>query len=254
MTTRQSGSVRALRTRKVRKSRVEGSAQCRSSSTSTTGCDAPEPLDQREQRLEHARLMAAVAVRDRGRSRRTPGISSRERGARGRRQRRRRSPSRVGQLASDRAQRVDQRRVGDRGAAQLQAVADEDAGARRMRARASSSATSRLLPTPDSPATNVNAGTPAAARPSAPSRAASSSARPTNVGEETRCSTASIVASRAASREVLSGRTGKRAGHAARGCGKQPGGGRRSGCGRASGGCGRSLAWSSTSVRWRRRR
>ena len=95
------------------------------------GPDAAEPLDQGEQGLEHARLVAAVAVGrgDRARRARELGHQLRERGARGLREAVRDVGAALGQLARDRAQRVDQRGVGDRGAAQLEAVADEHAGA-----------------------------------------------------------------------------------------------------------------------------
>ena len=93
------------------------------------GLDAAEPLDQRQQRLEHARLVAAVAVLRGGVRRAELRHQLRERGARGGRQPVGDVGAALGQLAGDRAQRVDQRRVRDRGAAQLQAVADEHARA-----------------------------------------------------------------------------------------------------------------------------
>ena len=56
----------------------------------------------------------------------------------------------------------------------------------RSRARDSNSRRSRVLPTPDSPAMNANAGRPPAARSRAPSSVSSSAPRPTKVGEATR--------------------------------------------------------------------
>ena len=55
------------------------------------------------------------------------------------------------------------------------------------RARVASSATRRVLPTPDSPETSATAGRPSAARSSAADRPASSRSRPTNSGLVTRC-------------------------------------------------------------------
>ena len=116
--------MRALRTRKVRKSRVDCVGPVQVLEHEHDRLDAPEPLEQREQRLEHARLVA----RRRRRPRRGVGElrhQLRERGARGRRQRVGDLRPALGQLAGDRAQRVDQRGVGDGGPAQLEAVADE---------------------------------------------------------------------------------------------------------------------------------
>ena len=97
------------------------------------GLDAAQALDQREQRLEHARLVGAVAFGS-GARRAELRHQLGERRARGRRERLGEIGAALDKLAGDRPQRVDQRRVRDRRAAQLQAVADEHARARVARA------------------------------------------------------------------------------------------------------------------------
>ena len=89
---------------------------------------AAQPLDQRQQRLEDARLLRVVAVGG-GVRRAELRHQLRERRARGGREPVGDVGAALDQLAGDRAQRVDQRRVRDRGPAQLQAVADEHARA-----------------------------------------------------------------------------------------------------------------------------
>jgi hypothetical protein len=96
---------------------------------------AAQSLEQREQRLEHRRLRGAVAF-GRGEA---AGAELRQqlgqRGARGRRELLRQIGAALGELARDRPQRVDQRRVGDRGAAELETVPDERARTRLAGAR-----------------------------------------------------------------------------------------------------------------------
>src|SRR6185436_13128051 len=60
------------------------------------------------------------------------------------------------------------------------------------RARAASSESRRVLPTPESPATNASQGLPSAASASATSSSASSSERPTNVELDTRVATTQV--------------------------------------------------------------
>ncbi len=62
------------------------------------------------------------------------------------------------------------------------------------RARASNSRSMRVLPMPDSPLTNANAGSPPAARSNASLRRSSSAPRPTKTGEVTPSGTSDIVA------------------------------------------------------------
>ena len=150
---------------------------------------AAEPLEQREQRLEQAALARARLLVGARADATQLGQQLGERVARARRQLRRGVRAHA---ARERAQCGHQRRVGDLRAGELQALAEQHA--RLARARGSSSRSSRVLPTPDSPATNANDGRPAAARSSAPSSSSSSAARPTNVSELTRRATGPIVA------------------------------------------------------------
>ena len=91
-------------------------------------------------------------------------------------------------VARERAQRADERRVGQLALAELDAVAEQDTRAAVARARASSS-TSRVLPTPDSPATKASHARPSAAWPRTRRSSASCGSRPTNRRLETRDAT-----------------------------------------------------------------
>ena len=64
-----SGSLPSVAARKRRNARVEASAQCRSSMTSSDRRLAREPVEHREQRLEHPALVAARRARARARRR-----------------------------------------------------------------------------------------------------------------------------------------------------------------------------------------
>ena len=143
---------------------------------------------------EHERLRVGQAVPG-GASRSSNTRPCDERAAR-RRPRRRRAgaaaapgrPRRAAELAGvEAAQRADDRRVGQLAVAEVDAVAGEHARALAPARGSASSATRRVLPTPDSPATSATAGRPSAARSSAADRPASSRSRPTNSGLVTRC-------------------------------------------------------------------
>ena len=99
--------------------RVELSAQWRSSITSTAGAVLREPVEQREQRLEHPRLggVARAAILPESGEDRVKGGA--ERG-------RERVQGRVA-VANERAQRCEQRRVGELVLAQLHAITGEHA-------------------------------------------------------------------------------------------------------------------------------
>ena len=113
------------------KSRVEPSAQCRSSISSTTGAVAAEPLHQRQQRLEQASLAHAVLLL----------LARPARGAAELREQlgqgvARPGRERVGQrraVTRERAQRADDRRIRDLLAGQLEALADQHVRAGRAR-------------------------------------------------------------------------------------------------------------------------
>ena len=201
------------------------------------GLVAAEPLDQRQQGLEQPRLTGGLGVigpcGTQGSAR--PARRACPRAARGRSRTR---PARARPGAA-------RRPAGRTGRRCRRARGSGRSGHARPRsvARASNSATRRLLPTPDSPATNANAGTPAAAQSSAPSRAASSSARPTKVGLETRRSTTPMMEAEPAAFQpgrMLTGRRRVRgAGQASRSAGEHRGSRHgRAGDGGGSGGRG----------------
>ena len=116
------------------KSRVEPSAQCRSSISSTTGASRPSRSISVEQRLEQAALAHAVLLLLARPARRGAAELREQLGERVAR------PGREGvregrAVARDRAQRADDRRVRDLLAGQLEALADQDARAARARSR-----------------------------------------------------------------------------------------------------------------------
>ena len=139
---------------------------------------APSRSSSVEQRLEEARLRRRVAVHDRRArvGRRELGQEAREPA----RVRRAELVERGVAVARERAQRGDERGVGQLALAELDAVAAERRGASAARARALELVDSRVLPTPDSPATKASDGRPAAASASAASSSASSRLRPMN--------------------------------------------------------------------------
>ena len=107
--------------RKRRNARVDASAQCRSSITSSTGALRDEQLEHREQRLEDARLVAGAALPPAAGAQ--PG---QERGELGADVVRQLVQHRVA-VAHERAQRGDERRVGQLALAELDAVAVQHA-------------------------------------------------------------------------------------------------------------------------------
>jgi hypothetical protein len=89
----------------------------------------PQAVDERQQRLEQARLVAALALADdRGRAVAQLRQQLGQCGARLRAQAVGEVDPALGEVARDRAQRVDERRVRELGAAQLEAMADEHVG------------------------------------------------------------------------------------------------------------------------------
>ena len=165
---RAAGARRAGRAAARRgSSSVERSAQCRSSTAKTTGAIGRQPVQQPAQQPEQAGLRERVARATvpsrrrlrRGRAqlgheprelRRAPG-----RPARRRRPDRARAPAGATRRRSARRPARRRRRPRTRRAARA---------APRSTARRSSSRSSRVLPTPDSPATNTAAADPRAAR------------------------------------------------------------------------------------------
>ena len=140
-----------LRARNATNVRVERSAQCMSSRISTSGCGLAQQVQQLEQRLEQPQLAVGViaGARRRGRRRgsgssvascaRLPGAELRQR--------------RVA-LAHQRAQRAEQRCVGQFALALLDALAaqHEQNSAEALLELV----TSRVLPTPDSPPSSTS--------------------------------------------------------------------------------------------------
>ena len=132
---------------------------------------ARQPVQDGEQRLEHARLVVAAVPR---RALAEPGQQRRELRPHRRRQR---LQHRIG-VAHERAHGRDERRVGQLALAQLDAVAAQHARAAAT-ARCCSSRTRRVFPTPGLAGDEGERGRPSAASDSAASSSASSRSRPT---------------------------------------------------------------------------
>ena len=155
-TTSARSSVR-LAARKRRNERVERSAQWMSSIHSSTGRSAPRRRDQLEEGVEEAALgLAALGLRL---ARRLAELRDqpRELGA-GRRRGARRAPGRR-RAAAGAARRPAARRAARRRRARCRRRRGRDASA--ASAASISSPSSRVLPTPDSPARKTSDGLPA---------------------------------------------------------------------------------------------
>ena len=128
-------------------------------------------------------------------SRRRPG-RGRARDGRARTGRGRRSPRLVGADPPDEAaEGLDDRGVGQRAVTERDAAAHQDDTLRSARARSTNEPTSRVLPTPASPATRVALLRPPRARPKAARSRARSAPRPIRTGLETRDAMGSIIRS-----------------------------------------------------------
>ena len=176
MASSRTGTSRSDRTRKASSSRVDWSAQCRSSRMSRTGCRA-EPADQAQHQLQQL----AAGRRPRPGPRRRPGRFRQQPGqvAPG-------GPQQPGQLGGYGGP-AGARRASTSGASgspsapssmQWPMSTVNPASA----ACAASSPTSRVLPTPASPPISANAASPPRASRSGVASAAISSRRPTKTG------------------------------------------------------------------------